>query len=138
MTLLLDTNVLMALAWENHEHFAKANAWLKRVKSFATCPITQGGFVRLSGNPAWGYASGTKDAFRALDRICADPRHRFFPDDISFTGAEVRRQLIRGHGQVTDKYLVALAWQHNGGLASFDEPLAAAFKDEPGMVELIK
>ena len=83
MTFLLDTNALLALAWQNHEHHVVATRWLRSVKSFATCPITQGGFLRLSSNPALGFANGTDDAFVSLDSILADERHEFWADDLS-------------------------------------------------------
>ncbi len=138
MTFLLDTNAVMALAWENHEHHAVASRWLRGVKAFATCPMTQGGFVRISSNPALGYANSTAEAFRSLDSIIGDERHTFWPDDLSFGGAEVRRGLIGSHTQVTDKYLAALAFIHKGSLATFDQGLAKAFADESPLVSLIK
>ena len=50
---LLDVNVLIALAWDNHEHHARAHGWFGKLAatSFATCNVTQSGFVRLSMNP---------------------------------------------------------------------------------------
>ena len=138
MTFLLDTNALLALAWENHDHHALTNRWLRSVKSFATCPITQAGFLRLSSNPALGFANGTDDAFVSLDSFLADERHNFWPDDLSFGEAEIRRDTIRSHGQVTDKYLAALARRHKGVLATLDGPLARAFEAEAGLVTLIR
>jgi uncharacterized protein len=138
MTFLLDTNALLASAWENHEHHRVMIRWLRTAKSFATCPITQGGFLRLSSNPALGFSNGTEDAFRSLDSFTGDERHVFWPDDLSFTEAEVRRDLIRSHAQVTDKYLAALARRHKGQLATFDEPLNHAFRQEAGLVVLIR
>ena len=138
MTFLLDTSALLALAWQNHEHHPVASRWLRAVKSFATCPITQGGFLRLSSNPALGFGNGTGDAFVSLDSILADERHDFWPDDLSFAESEVRRDLIRSHAQVTDKYLAALARRHKGSLATFDEPLAHAFASETRLVTLIR
>lgn len=138
MTFLLDTNVLMALAWENHEHHATVTRWLRSVRSFATCPMTQGGFVRISSNPALGYANNPAQAFQSLDSIISDDRHSFWPDDLSFGGAEVRRELIASHTQVTDKYLAALAFGHKGSLATFDEGLAKAFVGQTPLVSLIK
>src|SRR5258706_16392142 len=108
MTFLLDTNAIIALAWENHEHHSIITRWLRSVKSFSTCPLTQGGFIRISSNPAFGYANEPADAFRSLDSILNDVRHEFWPDDLSFGGAEIWRSLIRSHAQVTDNYLVAL------------------------------
>ena len=112
MTFLLDTSALLALAWQNHEFHPRATHWLRGVKAFATCPITQGGFLRLSGNPALGYSDGTASAFVSLDSILADERHTFWPDDLSFDASELRRDLIAGHQQVTDRYLVSLARRH--------------------------
>jgi uncharacterized protein len=138
MTFLLDTNALLALAWQNHEHHEVVTRWLRSVKSFATCPITQGGFLRLSSNPALGFSNGSNDAFTSLDSILGDERHVFWPDDLSFAEAEVRRDLIRSHAQVTDKYLAALARRHNGTLATMDRPLAQAFIEESDLVLLIR
>ena len=138
MTFLLDTNALLALAWQNHEHHEVVTRWLRSVKSFATCPITQGGFLRLSSNPALGFSNGTNDAFTSLDSILGDERHVFWPDDLSFAEAEVCRDLIRSHAQVTDKYLAALARRHNGTLATMDRPLAQAFIEESDLVLLIR
>ena len=49
---LLDTNVLIALAWPNHIHHQEAQNWFakKRSAGFRTCPLTQTGFVRISSN----------------------------------------------------------------------------------------
>ena len=138
MTFLLDTNTILALGWQNHEHHVVTTSWLRSVKKFATCPITQGGFLRLSSNPALGFANGTDDAFVALDSILADERHAFWPDDLSFAEAEIRRDLIRSHAQVTDKYLAALARRYKGSLATLDERLAQAFAHEAGVVTLIR
>jgi predicted nucleic acid-binding protein len=112
--------------------------WLRSVKSFATCPITQGGFIRLSANPALGFSNGTDDAFTSLDSILGDERHVFWPDDLSLGEAEVRRDLIRSHAQVKDKYLAALARRHGGTLATLDGPLAETFKEEADLVRLIQ
>ena len=137
MTHLLDTNCLIALAWENHDDHDKAHRWLRRVKSFATCPITQGGFIRISSHPALGFANGPADAFASLDSILGDERHKFIADDLSFDASEIGREAITGHGKVTDHYLAALARRHKASLATFDEPLAKSFSGEAGLVTLI-
>jgi len=138
VTFLLDTNVLIALAWHNHDHHRLATHWLRPVKSFATSPITQGGFLRLSSNPALGFGYDPADAFSSLDSFLGDERHQFWPDDLSFGEAELRRDLIQSHGQVTDKYLAALARRHKGSLATLDESLARAFVGEDRLVHLIR
>lgn len=46
----LDVNLLVALAWPNRVHHAVAHAWFRRNQSngWATCPVSQAGFVRVS------------------------------------------------------------------------------------------
>ncbi|MHC1766304.1 MAG: TA system VapC family ribonuclease toxin [Verrucomicrobiia bacterium] len=138
MTFLMDTNALIALAWENHEHHKAAAKWFRAVSAFATCPITQGGFVRISSNSALGFANEPADAFRSLDSIVADRRHEFWPDDLSFCDCEIQRPRIRSHARITDHYLVGLARRHKGALATFDIPLERAFAAEPDLVHLIR
>jgi len=51
---LLDVNVLLALAWPTHVHHAAAHRWFaeNHAMGWATCPLTQLGFVRLGIQPA--------------------------------------------------------------------------------------
>jgi toxin-antitoxin system PIN domain toxin len=117
MTALLDVNVLMALLWENHEHHVKVRASFKSVSTFATCPVSQLGFARVSSHPLLGYGLNPDDAFGILRKLLADPRHRFIPDDLSSADRVVRTDLMTGPNQITDRYLVALARQHGCSLA---------------------
>jgi predicted nucleic acid-binding protein len=51
--LLLDVNVLLAMAWPNHQfHLAVVRRLESRPNRWATCAITQLGFIRLSANQA--------------------------------------------------------------------------------------
>ena len=138
MTCLLDVNVLMALLWENHEHHSKTRAWFKRVSNFATCPVSQLGFARVSSHPLLGYGMTPDDAFGVLRRLLADPRHRFIPDDLSCADRVVRTDLMHSANQITDRYLIALARQHGCGLATLDEPLARSFVTETNLVQLVR
>jgi toxin-antitoxin system PIN domain toxin len=126
----------MALGWENHEHHETVVKWLRGVKAFATCPITQGGFVRISSNPALGYGNDPRDALKSLDSMIGDARHQFWADDLSFGDRELRRE-IRSHSQVTDHYLVAIARRNKGSVATFDLRLQKTFATESGLVTLI-
>jgi predicted nucleic acid-binding protein len=49
-TALLDINVLVALAWPNHVHHETALHWFEvnHTYGWATSPLTQSGFVRVS------------------------------------------------------------------------------------------
>jgi toxin-antitoxin system PIN domain toxin len=77
---LLDTNVLLALAWPNHQHHAAAHAWFAQNAStgWATCALTQLGFVRLSSNPAYTRSSVTpSEAASLLHEMTVHPSHDF-------------------------------------------------------------
>lgn len=138
MTRLLDVNLLMALLWENHEHHQPARAWFRSVSAFATCPVVQLGFARVSAHPLLGYGLTPELAFGVLRQLLADPRHQFIPDDLSCTDRVVRTDLMPGANQITDRYLVALARQHRLGLATLDLPLAKSFSSDLGLIELVQ
>lgn len=127
----------MALLWENHEQHTQARSWLKSVSAFATCPVVQLAFARVSSHPLLGYGLTPELAFGVLRRFVADPRHEFISDDLSCTDRVVRTELMAGANQITDRYLVALARQHGFSLATLDQPLARSFADETGLVELV-
>jgi len=138
MTFLLDVNVLMALLWENHEHHQVARAWFREITDFATCPVTQLGFARVSSHPALGYSMSPDQAFSVLRTFLADARHRFISDDLSCEDRVVRTDLMASANQVTDHYLVALARKHNFALATFDESLTNTFRQETDLVQLVR
>ncbi|MCP4751779.1 MAG: hypothetical protein GY866_12865 [Proteobacteria bacterium] len=82
---LLDINVLIALSWPNHVNHADAHEWFSSNASegWATCPITQNGFVRISSNPAIiPDAVLPKDALTVLKRIVAHKNHVFWEVDL--------------------------------------------------------
>ena len=137
MIRLLDVNVLMALLWENHEQHEGARSWLGTVTEFATCPVSQLGFARISPHPMLGFGMSPEQAFGVLRRFLGDPRHRFVPDDLSCEDRVLRTECIPSSNDVTDHYLVALARQHGLALATLDKPLSRAFPDEPALVELV-
>ncbi len=137
MIRLLDVNVLMALLWENHEQHDRARRWLRTVTDFATCPVSQLGFARISSHPMLGFGMSPDQAFGVLRRFLADSRHRFIPDDLSCEDRVLLTEHIPGSNHVSDHYLAALARQHGLALATFDEPLSRAFPDEPALVELV-
>jgi len=138
MTFLLDVNVLMALLWENHEHHQVARAWFREITDFATCPVTQLGFARVSSHPALGYSMSPDQAFSVLRTFLADARHRFISDDLSCEDRVVRTDLMASANQVTDHYLVALARKHSFTLATFDESLTNTFRQETDLVQLVR
>lgn len=138
MIRLLDVNVLMALLWENHEEHERARRWLRMVKEFATCPLSQLGFARISAHPLLGFGMSPEQAFGVLRRFLADPRHHFIPDDLSCDDRVLLTESIPTANDVTDHYLASLARQHGLALATFDEPLSRAFPGEPALIELVR
>jgi toxin-antitoxin system PIN domain toxin len=121
---LLDVNVLLALAWPNHQHHAAAHRWLHGEARYgwATCALTQLAFIRLSSNPAYTAEAVSPGAAAALlQQYCEHPRHQFWE---SPPAAEPRLyQRTLGHQQVTDAWMVELARQRGGRLVTFDATL---------------
>ena len=118
---LLDVNALVALAWDSHIHHAAARAWFTAngADGWATCPLTESGFVRVSSNPTvLPSAIGVEDARRVLALLRAVGRHRFLVDDVSMTDDDV--PTLVGHRQVSDAHLLTLARRHGVRLVTFD------------------
>jgi toxin-antitoxin system PIN domain toxin len=123
---LLDVNALVALAWDSHVHHVTMRGWFaaNRSAGWATCPITESGFVRVSSNPkvlpspiGVDAARGVLAALRSLEG------HRFLLDDVSIADADI--PVIAGHRQVTDAHLVALARRRGTRLVTFDAGVLA-------------
>ena len=128
MTVLLEVNVLVALTWPNHVHHRLARSWFRKnhAKGWATCSITENGFVRISSNPrVVDEARTPAEAVLLLRQLVQVEGHRFWQDDLSITQAElVDTERIRGYRQVMDAHLLALARRHGGCLATFDRKIA--------------
>jgi toxin-antitoxin system PIN domain toxin len=121
---LPDVNVLVALAWPNHVHHRAAWAWFDREApaGWATAPVTELGFVRVSSNPRAIPAAGSpREAVIVLARICDRGRHEFWADDVRLLHERVER--LATHRQVTDAHLLALARRRDGVLVTSDRGL---------------
>lgn len=128
MTRLLDVNVLIALTWPNHVHHGAAKSWFGGVRrnGWATCPLTEAGFVRVSCNPAAVRQSPTAtDAIALLSRLRRLESHAFWAMEHSVTAlAPGILSRIQGYRQIADAVLLDLAARHNGRLATFDTGMA--------------
>ena len=125
---LLDVNVLLALAWPAHEHHGWVQAWFQSIRSagFATCPLTQAGFVRISCNPHFSPQTVSPQiALSLIDEITAMPEHEFWPDALSLREAIPHQQPLTGHRQITDAYLAALAASRGGVVSTLDRAMLA-------------
>jgi uncharacterized protein len=114
---LLDVNFLIACGWQSHADHVRASLWLGRAKSFATSPVSQMGFLRVSLSPAFG--ARFEDAIAALEGIVRTRGHRFVRDDTR----AVSLPMLTTSKDVTDAHLVYLARRHRLKLATFDSAL---------------
>jgi len=137
---LPDVNVLVALAWPNHVHHDAARAWFEghHRRGWATCPVTESGFVRVSSNrkviPA---ARRPGDAILLLREMTSLAGHSFWSDDTSIARSPwVAAERLVGHGQVTDAHLAALCLARKGRLVTFDGGIADVLPKgvDPGTV----
>ena len=135
---LLDTNVLLALAWPNHQHHVPAHNWFaaQARKGWATCAFTQLGFIRLSSNPAYtANAVSPQEAAALLQQWTRLKGHRFWTSPAADDSTIYARAI--GHQQVNDAWLVEVARRNAGRLVTMDTRLPVHSR-ETGMVEVIK
>ena len=134
MTALLDVNVLIALAWPNHVHHGAARAWFEehRESGWATCTITEAGFVRVSCTPAVVRRTVTPlEAITVLEGLVRLGSHAFWPLDRSIVDLpETIRARLQGYRQITDAVLLAAALDRGGQLATLDEGLGRLLAEE--------
>ena len=128
MRALLDVNVVISLLDPDHAFHERAHAWWAAQAKFgwASCPIVENGVVRIMSNP--GYTQGERftpsDFISRLQTFATQTNHEFWPDDVSLRdGSLFAAERIHGSRQLTDLYLLALATQHAGRLATFDQAI---------------
>jgi toxin-antitoxin system PIN domain toxin len=141
---LLDANVLIAMAWPEHVSHGIVSRWLgvNADRGWATCALTQLAFVRILSNPAFTpNALRPKAAIDLLEKNLRNRFHRYWACDISFDEAvSLFKERIVGHQQVSDAYLLGLAMHHKGRLVTLDRgsaSLASSIEDGRRCVELI-
>jgi uncharacterized protein len=142
VTDLLDVNLLISLAWPNHVHHQAALHWFRDLtpQPWATTPVTESGFVRISSNrSAIPTAVTPAEALTLLSRIRKVPNHVFLPDDLEAVVGEghLPSSRIVTHRLVTDAHLLALARRHGARLATLDRGIAAMAGHEASDVILV-
>jgi toxin-antitoxin system PIN domain toxin len=130
MRSLLDVNFLLALFQPDHVHYEPAQRWwtAHRAGGWASCPLTQNGFVRIVSQSRYPKPMALTIAIELFAEQTIDTDHEFWPDDISVIDLQrFNRTGILGPKQLTDVYLLALAVKNGGRLATFDRaiPLGA-------------
>ena len=126
---LLDVNFVVALFDAEHVHHEAAHDWFAdhRALGWATCPITENGFVRVLANPSYGpQFTQASELIDRLRKVCASGHHEFWDDAISLRDGRLFN-VTQGYRQLTDICLLGLAVRRGGRLATFDQkiPLAA-------------
>lgn len=127
MRALLDINVLLALLDGDHVDHRRAHAWLDEEidSGWASCPITENGFVRIISQSRYPSPVSPVKAMDLLSQACNTDHHEFWSCDVSLLDERiVERTHLHGPRQVTDAYLLALAAAHDGRLITFDRSLA--------------
>ncbi len=139
-------NLLVSLAWPNHVHHRYALRWFleRGHEPWATTPVTESGFVRVSSNrAAVPTAVAPPEALALLARVRAQPGHRFLSDDVELViGANagqggVKPMLVATHNLVTDAHLLALARRHSARLATLDKGIMTLAGDRPQDVLIV-
>jgi uncharacterized protein len=130
MVFLLDVNLLLALCDPNHLHHEVAHSWFAAHgrAGWATCPITENGFIRIASQPRYPNSPGGSARTAELLRMfCRSRGHHFWPDAVSLTDETLfKMSPALQSNQVTDVYLLGLAVKHGGKLATLDESIPAA------------
>ena len=128
MTFLLDVNVLIALIDPTHTAHQTAHDWFadEGHQSWATCPMTENGVIRIVSNPRYPNTPGSPAVVaESLSGLCKLAGHVFWPNDISLVASgHIDCSQILTSAQVTDSYLLALASAHGGKLATLDRRLS--------------
>lgn len=126
-TYLLDVNVLIALIDPGHVQHDFAHDWFAAhgQHSWATCPLTENGVMRIVGHPRYPNSPGTPaEVTKLMAGLRTLPGHQFWADDISLLDeGKINASRLLSSGQVTDSYLLALACANKGRLATFDRRL---------------
>lgn len=130
MRALLDTSMLLALFAAGHTHHDVASQWWcdNEQYGWASCPLTENGFVRIASQRNYQWHVPMPDAVVALALRRRQSGHEFWTEDLSIVDPKVfdHTRLI-GPKQITDVYLLALAVARGGRFVTCDQriPLSA-------------
>ncbi len=122
---LLDVNVLVALADEDHVHHDSVLKWFRATgkQNWGVCAFTEAGFLRVSTRPRTGGRS-MGEAVELLTRLIALPGFHYWPISVAWsTLAAPFERRVFGHQQITDAYLLGLAVRENGVLVTLDKAM---------------
>ena len=124
---LLDINILLALSDPMHVNHDAAHRWFAKIgkEAWATCPITENGYVRIASHPNYPNRPGdVSTVLEIMHQFCSADGHHFWAEDISITTL-LQPDVVVSHNQVTDLYLLGLAVHKGGKLATLDRRIPA-------------
>jgi toxin-antitoxin system PIN domain toxin len=120
---LLDVNVLIALFDATHVHHDTAHDWFadNRAAGWATCAITENGFLRVLAHPRAAVVDDRATVFDSLRKFCRGRGYAFWGETVSLRDETLfDASVIVSHRQLTDVYLLGLATRMSGRLATLD------------------
>jgi toxin-antitoxin system PIN domain toxin len=118
--------MLIALFDPGHIRHGAALAWWRshRLEGWATCPLTQNGFVRIISKLGYQRPIALGTAVGLLAAQMSQSDHEFWPDNVSIADGQLfGRNRILGPNQITDVYLLALAVKNGGRLVTLDRAI---------------
>ncbi|MCB9442134.1 MAG: PIN domain-containing protein [Mycolicibacterium sp.] len=124
---LLDVNVLIALFDSDHVDHRRVRQWLDSeiVHGWASCAITQNGFIRIVSQPRYPSPVTPTQAIERLTHATDTVHHEYWPCSISLLDTKLfDHSKLHGHRQVTDAYLLALATANKAQFVTLDQSIA--------------
>ena len=138
---LLDVNVLLALCDPLHADHDLTHRWFERRKGeWATCAITENGFIRIASNPAYPNAVASLEVARTiLAQLAKLPGHSFWDCSLSLRSSARFQNLAElKSGALTDVFLLGLAAEQGGKLVTLDRKIPVqAVRGGKNAIELI-
>jgi uncharacterized protein len=136
---LVDSNVWLALAYNRHEHHARAIRWFEEARTgeIYFCRITQLAFLRLLTNATIMGSDVRTDAeaWADYDELASDEQVSFVDDgsevDVAMRGLTTTGR--RSHRLWPDAYLGALSIVNGVKIVSFD----SVFRSMPGVDAIV-
>jgi toxin-antitoxin system PIN domain toxin len=143
---LPDVNVLIALNDPAHEGHELAHRWFQDEGRYAwaTCPLTENGFVRILSQPSYpNFVASPAIALSYLRDAIHDHQdsHHFWTDDVSLRDATLfDLRHVQGHRQLTDLYLLGLCQRRSGTLITLDTRVGtvAIVSPDPDLLRLLR
>ena len=139
-TALIDANVYAALILREHRGHVTAQQWLARQSSLVTCPLVELAVLRLLMRrvEAGGCGLNGSRARAVVPRFKQVAPVAMIAEDVDATGDALPWRQVRGHNQINDAYLIALAQVHHLRVCTFDRGFMSLFSgDDSELVELL-